>query len=225
MPELTDLFRAEFGRAKKSLGQHFLTNPHFLREIAASAAPREGERVIEIGPGSGALTYELYKRTENLTVIETDVNAASFLERHKGGYFPKIQVIHNDALNVDLSAVYDGKFAVAGNLPYNAAVKILTRCTKYTERIERMTLMFQKEVAARISALPGSKEYSSLSVFAAYHYDISKLRDISGSNFWPNTKVMSTALVFVPKIKRLMKRLLPACNETAFFSMVRRLRR
>ena len=217
MPELTDLFRAEFSRTKKSLGQHFLTNPHFLKEIAAAAIVTEGEAAVEIGFGSGALTQELYKRTDNLTVIDIDDNAAAFLEKHKERFFPKIRIIHADLLNVDLSSLYGGKFAVAGNLPYNAAVKILEHCTKYTERVERMIFMFQKEVAARISARPGKKDYSSLSVFAAYHYDITKLRDISGSNFWPNASVMSALLSFTPKKQRL----LPAGEEERFFSMVR----
>ncbi|MDR0453285.1 MAG: 16S rRNA (adenine(1518)-N(6)/adenine(1519)-N(6))-dimethyltransferase RsmA [Deferribacteraceae bacterium] len=217
MSELINLFRAEFSRTKKSLGQHFLTNAHFIKEIAAAAVVKEGEAAVEIGAGSGVLTQELYKRTENLTVIELDDNAAAFLEKHKSGFFPKIRIIHENMLNVDLNALYSDKFTVAGNLPYNAAVRILEHCTKYTERMERMVFMFQKEVASRISAHPGGKEYSSVSVFAAYHYSISKLRDISGSNFWPNANVTSTLLTFVPKRIQL----LPAEEEYRFFAMVR----
>jgi len=217
MSKLIDLFRAEFSHTKKSLGQHFLTNSHFLKGIAEAAIVCEGEAAVEIGPGAGVLTHELYKRTENLTVIELDDNAAVFLEKHKSCFFPKIRIIHNDLLNVDLSAIYNDNFAVVGNLPYNAAVKILTHCTKYTERIERMVFMFQKEVAARILSKPGCKDYSSISVFAAYHYEIFKLRDISGSNFWPNANVMSTLLTFVPKKTRL----LPTFEEERFFTLVR----
>ncbi len=217
MSELIDLFRAEFSRTKKSLGQHFLTNTHFLKEIATATVLNEGTPAVEIGPGCGVLTQELYKRTEKLTVIDIDDNAAAFLEGHRETFFPKIRVVHDDLLNVDLGGLYRGKFAVAGNLPYNVAVKILEHCTKYTAHIERMVFMFQKEVAMRISARPGSKDYSSLSVFAAYHYDISRLRDISGSNFWPNANVMSTLLLFVPK----QERLLPPEDEEDFFALMR----
>ena len=146
-----------------------------------------------------------------------DDNAAAFLERHKLRFFPKIRVIHDDFRNVDLNPLFSGNFTIVGNLPYNVSVGILERCTKYVEGIERMVLMFQREVACRISALPGNKDYSSLSVFADYHYDIVKLRDISGSNFWPNANVTSTLLKFVPKKERF----LPACDEKTFFTMVR----
>lgn len=94
---------------------------------------------------------------------------------------------------------------IVGNLPYNVSVKIFEYCTRNIPRIKHAVFMFQKEVAMRISACPGTKDYSSLSVYAAYHYNIEKIRDISGGNFWPNAGVMSTVLKFTPKDKRLFE--------------------
>ncbi|MDR2884541.1 MAG: 16S rRNA (adenine(1518)-N(6)/adenine(1519)-N(6))-dimethyltransferase RsmA [Deferribacteraceae bacterium] len=216
MSELIRRFKDEYMRTKKSLGQHFLTNKQFIKEIADSAKILPTSHIVEIGPGCGVLTEELYKHTNNLTVIDLDSNAATFLNANKEEFFPQIQIIHDDALNVQLSTVAD-KVIVVGNLPYNMSVKILEHCTNQIDNIERAVFMFQKEVASRISAKHGSKERSSLSVYCEYFYEIEKVRDVGGGNFWPNANVMSTILTFTPR-KSLP---LQGSDEKQFLSLVR----
>ena len=183
MSELISRFKNEYMRTKKSLGQHFLTNRHFIEEIAAAAELASESPAVEIGPGCGVLTEALAKYTQKLTAVEIDDNAAEFLAANRAEFFPQLEIIHADVLTVDIASLYDSPVTVIGNLPYNLSVRIVDHCTKYVAGIRKMVFMFQKEVAARINAKPGSKDYSSLSVFCGYHYEIEKIRDISGGNF------------------------------------------
>jgi 16S rRNA (adenine1518-N6/adenine1519-N6)-dimethyltransferase len=201
------------------LGQHFLTNQHFIDEIAEAAVCTLGDGiapVLEIGPGCGVLTAALAARVSQLSAVELDDTAAAFLQANAEEFFPQLKLIHDDVLNVDMAALYDKPLVIVGNLPYNLSVKIVEHCTGYVAHICRMVFMFQREVAARIAARPNCKDYSSLSVFCNYHYDIAKLRDISGGNFWPNANVYSTVLIFTPK-----KPLLARKDEAAFFKFLR----
>lgn len=217
MSELIKRFRADYLKTKKSLGQHFLTNNHIISEIAAAAVPDEHTPVIEIGPGCGVLTEELSKRTDLLTVIELDDIAVEFLEKNKAEFFPLLNIIHDDATKVDLSLIYPDKFAVAGNLPYNMSVRILEHCTRYIAQQIKLVFMFQKEVAMRITASPGSRDYSSLSIYIDYYYKTRRIRDIGGGNFWPNANVMSTVVEFIPKNEYPLK----DKAEENFFAFVR----
>jgi 16S rRNA (adenine1518-N6/adenine1519-N6)-dimethyltransferase len=186
---MNQTFRFE---AKKSLGQHFLANTHYVKRIIEACGINSASKVLEIGPGCGALTKELLKLTDNLVAVEFDSAACRFLKEN----FPNLNLINGDFLQYDLSA-YDN-LTIVGNLPYNISAKILAHCTKYIKQISAAVFMFQKEVAVRICAADG-KEYSSLSVFAQYHYNIEKLFDIGGGNFWPKAKVTSTVLRLIPK--------------------------
>ena len=215
MSELISRFKQEYMRTKKSLGQHFLTNQHFIEEIASAADVAGDLPVVEIGPGCGVLTKALAARTKRLTAVEIDDNAAVFLAANKEEFFPQLAIIHEDVLKVDIGRIYDEPVTIIGNLPYNLSVKIVDHCSKSIYNIRKMVFMFQKEVAMRIAASPGSKDYSSLSVFCNYHYEIKKLRDISGGNFWPNANVYSTVLVFTPKEALLEKN-----DEEGFFKLV-----
>ena len=215
MSELIKLFKQEYARTKKSLGQHFLTNAHFIEEIADAAGLAEGDAVLEIGPGAGVLTEALHRRSSNIKAVDLDSTACTFLEAQKDAFFPKATFINSDITEVDAKELFHEKFTVVGNLPYNVSVRILEHVTNWHKQIECMVFMFQKEVAARVSARHGSRDYSSLSVFAAYHYDITKIRDIGGGNFWPNTKVTSTVLKFTPK------KTFPLEAPESFFKFVR----
>ncbi|GAB7141275.1 16S rRNA (adenine(1518)-N(6)/adenine(1519)-N(6)) -dimethyltransferase RsmA [Deferribacterales bacterium RsTz2092] len=214
MSDLIKRFRAEYGHTKKSLGQHFLTNAHFIELIADATG---GGCICEIGAGCGVLTEALAKRTAELTAVEIDDTAVRFLEAHKAELFPALRLINDDILNVELDKLYDEPITVVGNLPYNVSVKIVEHCTKYIGNIRKLVFMFQREVAARINASRNSREYSSLSIFCSYHYDIKKLCAISGANFYPNTEVYSTVLEFTPKGSRP----LGADDEVNFFNLVR----
>jgi 16S rRNA (adenine1518-N6/adenine1519-N6)-dimethyltransferase len=204
----------EAAHPKKRLGQHFLTNPAYVRKIADSALITPETPVLEIGPGAAALTEELTRRTERLTVIEFDRDAAAFIAAR----FPQIKIVERDVLEVDLSALFSEKAVAVGNLPYNISVKILQHCTRYIDAFSRMVFMFQSEAADRISAEEGSKTYSSLSVFANYYYRIKRVCRIGGGNFFPKTKVDSTVLEFIPREQRL----LAPEREESFFSFMRK---
>ncbi|MBZ4644038.1 MAG: rRNA (adenine1518-N6/adenine1519-N6)-dimethyltransferase [Deferribacteres bacterium] len=199
MLNLIQIFKGEFGHTKKSFGQHFLTNKHILKLICDEADIKEGDFVVEIGPGCGVLTYEILERNANLISVEIDKELAHFLKRYLHIY-PNFQIINKDFLLTDYGDF--GKNCLikfVGNLPYNVSTKIVEHTVKFHNNIEIMVFMFQKEVADRIISRPKAKTYSSLSIFCQYFFNISKVKNLSGKNFWPSTKVESTVLKFVPK--------------------------
>jgi 16S rRNA (adenine1518-N6/adenine1519-N6)-dimethyltransferase len=206
---LTKEFLAASNRPKKSLGQHFLTNPAYINKIADAAGITAETPVIEIGPGAAGLTEELLRRTKLLTAIEFDRDAADFITDH----FPNVKIINADVLKTDLSAIYNRKAVIVGNLPYNISVRIFEHCTNHIDAFTRLVFMFQSEVADRLTAVPKCRDYSSLSVYATYHYQIKQICRIGGGNFFPKTKVSSSVLEFTP----LEKRLLPPGRESGFF--------
>jgi 16S rRNA (adenine1518-N6/adenine1519-N6)-dimethyltransferase len=198
---------------KKGLGQHFLTNPAYIAKIADAARITPDTPVIEIGPGAASLTAELLHRSKRVKVIEFDREAAKFIK----DTFPQIDAINADVLKTDISALFEEKAVIVGNLPYNISVKILEHCTCHLNSFKRLVFMFQSEVADRLIAAPGNKIYSSLSVYAAYHYAIRRVCRIGGGNFFPKTRVSSSVLEFTPHEKRL----LPSEREGGFFDFVK----
>lgn len=217
MLNLLEAFRSEQGRTKKSFGQHFLTNPGILDSIVKASGAADGVPVIEIGPGCGVLTVRLLDTGTELTAVEIDRDLAEFLTRYLH-IMKNFRLVNSDVLKVDLGSLYpEKKVSIVGNLPYNVSVKIFEHCTAYLPAIDRMVFMFQKEVADRIAAEPGTKAYSSLSVFASYHFTMKKVRDIGGGNFWPNANVMSSVVTFTP----VKERPFSGQREEAFLRMVR----
>jgi 16S rRNA (adenine1518-N6/adenine1519-N6)-dimethyltransferase len=154
-------------RPRKSLGQHFLKDPHFLRRIAAAARLAPDDQVIEIGPGLGHLTDELATRTKRLIVIELDDRLIRPLREAYAGT-PNVEVVHGDALTFDYRAL-PGSWKVVANLPYYVATPLIQRLIEQRTAFTLLTLMLQKEVAERIAAAPGGKEYGFLSVLVQYH--------------------------------------------------------
>lgn len=217
MINLLTAFKEERFFTKKSLGQHFLTNRHLLEEITTSLGAKEGDNIVEIGPGCGVLTQHLAETNANIKALEIDNELSEFLKRYLFMY-KNLEIINIDALKIDFSSLFpnDNVF-ITGNLPYNLSVKIFEK-TAYVKNIQTAVFMFQKEVAERIAAKPKTKEYSSLSVFSSYYFNIEKIRDIGGGNFFPNAKVMSTVLKFTPKKEKL----LDEQHEKDFFSLVRK---
>lgn len=215
MLDLLDIYKNEYGYTKKKFGQHFLTSRHTIDDIAQSLADAECKNVVEIGPGCGVLTIAMLEKGVGVTSVEIDEDLAKFLPRYLFIY-PKFKLIHSDFMLIEESQLPEGKIAFAGNLPYNVSVEILMHCVKFFHRIEKMTFMFQKEVADRINAKPNCKEYSSLSVISSYFFTMKKLKEISGGQFWPNTKVRSTVLEFYPR-----ERHFDIEREKRFLEMVR----
>ncbi len=197
MLDLIKIFKNESRFANKRFGQHFLTNRHLLELIVKTAILDKSKNIVEIGPGCGVLTQLLLETGANVTVIEIDKNMVEFLNKYLF-FYSNLKIINDDFLNVDLEQ-FESPITFIGNLPYNVSVKIVQKCVEIIDKIDLMVFMFQKEVADRISAQPGSKSYSSLSVYCQYYFDIKKIKHFSGGNFWPKTKVMSSILKFEPK--------------------------
>lgn len=216
MLKLTKIFRDEFGLTNKGFGQHFLINEHYLEEIVNSLETDENSNIVEIGPGCGALTQKILERGAYVLAVEIDPKLVNFLNRYLF-FYENMEIINDDFLNIDRYSL-PNKFSFAGNLPYNLSTKILMKTTDFHDRIEKMVFMFQKEVASRINAVPKTKDYSWSSVTAQYFFDIKKIRNIGGGNFWPKTKVESTVLSFVPKRRYFNN----GTDEKNFLEMVRK---
>jgi 16S rRNA (adenine1518-N6/adenine1519-N6)-dimethyltransferase len=203
-------------RAKKWYGQHFL-EPAWADKLVAAIAPRPADRFLEIGPGPGALTLRLAPRVERVTAIEMDPEMISVLARR----LPEnVTLIEADFLEFDLSSLAPERpFRVAGNLPYNVSSPILFRLIDAHRRfggILDATLMLQREVAIRMSAVAGSKDYGVLSILVQLHADVQAVLALPPGAFRPVPRVHSTVVNL-----RFRPRAVELSDEAAFESMVR----
>jgi len=188
-------------RPKKSLGQHFLHDAAVIERIVRAIAPREGEHLVEIGPGQGALTLPLLARHGALTAIEFDRDLLASLTTAAAQY-GELTLIHANVLDVDLRAVVgDHPIRLVGNLPYNLSSPILFHALEHAAdgRIADMTFMLQKEVVERMAAAPGSKVYGRLSVMLQAGCEVTPLFDIGPDAFHPPPKVDSALVRLVPR--------------------------
>ncbi|MGH6913753.1 MAG: 16S rRNA (adenine(1518)-N(6)/adenine(1519)-N(6))-dimethyltransferase RsmA, partial [Geminicoccales bacterium] len=202
-------------RADKRLGQHFLLDPNLLRRIAAAAGDLSGRTVVEVGPGPGGLTRALLATpAARVIAIERDPRCLlalrSLAERAEG----RLQLIEADALGVDLADLAGpapdpapdpggGRLTIVANLPYNVGTALLVRWLDRIERLERLTLMFQREVAARIVAPPGSRTYGRLSVLVQWLCEAQSLMHLPARAFVPPPKVASSLVQLTPRPKPL----------------------
>ncbi|EKE10513.1 MAG: dimethyladenosine transferase [uncultured bacterium] len=190
-------------RAKKSLGQNFLCDPHILQRIVESAAPLENHAVIEIGPGPGGLTREIIKTPcRELILIEQDERCLPFLEVLRIHFKGRFSLLNQDALTVSLHTLGDPPRKVIANLPYNVSVPLLIKMLEYMDDFESLTLMFQKEVAERLTAKPSTPNYGRLSVMCQWKAKVQKLFDLPPGAFTPSPKVTSTVLHLTPRFPR-----------------------
>jgi 16S rRNA (adenine1518-N6/adenine1519-N6)-dimethyltransferase len=177
-------------RAKKYLGQHFLKDENIAAQIADSLTGSV-PHVLEIGPGMGVMTkYLLGKPELDFHAIEIDRESVDYLHTH----YPSLHVIEGDFLQLDLSTLFPNPFAVIGNFPYNISSQILFRVYDNRNRIPELVGMFQKEVAERVCAAPGSKTYGILSVLLSAFYDIEYLFTVHEHVFNPPPKVKSAVI-------------------------------
>ncbi len=181
-------------RAKKALGQHFLTDQTIARNIVA-ALQCEGDStdVLEIGPGMGVLTQYLLQRPEvALKLVEIDGESVDYLLTH----FPGMQgkLLQADFLRMNLEKTFSGDFCVIGNFPYNISSQIFFKILDHKERIPQVVCMIQKEVAERIAEKPGTKTYGILSVLLQAWYDIEYLFTVGSGAFAPPPKVQSAVI-------------------------------
>ena len=185
---------------KRSLGQNFLIDKNIIDKICETGCIREGDNILEIGPGTGNLTKViLKKKPEKFYVIEKDEKLAKDL---KEKFSDKIIIINDDILKYDLKFLKNKKFKVFGNLPYNISSQILTNLIKYSFNefsFQKLIFMFQKEVADRILAEYNTKHYGRLSIISSWKLNIKKIIDISPASFYPKPKIISTLLEFTPK--------------------------
>ncbi|MGR3915057.1 MAG: 16S rRNA (adenine(1518)-N(6)/adenine(1519)-N(6))-dimethyltransferase RsmA [Gammaproteobacteria bacterium] len=186
--------------SRKRFGQHFLTDRRVLAQLMDAFAPARGQRVLEIGPGRGALTDALAGRVAHITAVEIDRELAAHLRRR---YAPQqVRVVRADILRFSLSeagAGADEQLRVIGNLPYNISTPLLFHLLAQAGMIRDMLFMLQREVALRLAAAPGGKNYGRLSVMAARLADCELLFDVPAAAFAPPPKVASSVVRITPK--------------------------
>lgn len=186
-------------RAKKSYGQHFLTNEHYAKSIAESLQLTEQyDHVLEVGPGQGMLTKHLLDRTDafELTVSEADKDMVAYLEEH----YPQLsdRIVAGDFLKARLRKLFDGKpFGLIGNYPYNISSQILFKMLDNYDLIPEMSGMFQKEVADRVVASSGSKTYGVVGVLVQARYTGKVILNVGPGNFNPPPRVESAVIRLV----------------------------
>lgn len=199
------------------MGQHFLADANIAREIARSLTGHgQYKIVLEVGPGTGMLSRHLIER-KDICWYGLDVDGESI--RYLHARYPELQdrVIEGDFLRWDLSSIAGDKpIAVIGNFPYNISSQILFRVLYHRRQIPEVVGMFQKEVAKRIAAPPGSKTYGILSVLMQAFYKVELLFDVPPHVFVPPPKVFSTVLRFTSKENMSLD-----CDETVFFAVVK----
>ena len=197
---------ANFGLSpKKNLGQNFLFDLNLTRRIARAAAPLAGYTIVEVGPGPGSLTRALLMEgATSIIAIERDQRAIGALDEISAAYPGKLQVIEGDALIIDWDSLVKHPAKVVANLPYNIATALLTgwlASGDWPPWFNSLTLMFQKEVAERIVASSGSKDYGRLSVLCQHLCEVHKFFDVNRSAFTPPPKVTSSLVQLVPRAK------------------------
>ncbi|NNL16147.1 MAG: 16S rRNA (adenine(1518)-N(6)/adenine(1519)-N(6))-dimethyltransferase RsmA [Flavobacteriaceae bacterium] len=203
-------------KAKKHLGQHFLTDENIAKKIADTLSLVGYNSILEIGPGMGVLTkYLLDKKDKTTYVIEIDPESVEFLKSKFLDLAPRI--IEEDFLKYDFKEVFSNKpFAVIGNFPYNISTQIVFKVLELRDQIPEFSGMFQKEVAQRICQKEGSKVYGILSVLTQAFYNAEYLFTVSPSVFSPPPKVNSGVLRLTRKKKYTL-----SCDEKLFFKVVK----
>ncbi len=180
--------------AKKSLGQHFLTDESIARRIVDSlttCGEQEVRNVLEIGPGMGILSkYMVNDKLINLKCVEIDSESVAYLHNH----YPTLQLVEGDFLKLDLTKIFDAPFAIIGNFPYNISSQILFKVYDNHNVVPELVGMFQKEVAERIVSPPGNKSYGILSVLLSAYYDMEYLFTVPETVFNPPPKVKSAVI-------------------------------
>ena len=204
LPPLRDVIR-DFGLgARKSLGQHFLLDGNLTGRIARAADPLDGVNVIEIGPGPGGLTRALLASdAAAVWAVEKDTRCIAALGILQSAYPGRLHILEADALDTDLTALTPAPRAIVANLPYNISTVLLLQWLRRADQFTRMVLMFQKEVADRLTAAPGSKAYGRLSVVTQWRAQVRPLFNVSKEAFTPPPKVASTVVEVIPRAEPL----------------------
>jgi len=184
--------------AGKELGQNFLSNPSTAQMIVDRTCVDKETTVLEIGPGLGAITLPLARACRQLTAVEKDRRIIPLLEQELADEgISNVTIINQNILKTDIREIAGAnKLVVIGNLPYNISSQILFQLVTIRQVVTRAFLMFQKELAQRLLASPGTKDYSRLAAVVQYAANISRVADIGPNNFFPRPDVDSTVLRF-----------------------------
>ena len=203
---------------KKKFGQNFIVDENIINNIINRASIKERSLVIEVGPGSGSLTYKLCKIADKVVCFEIDSSLRDILSNNLKEY-NNVEIIYEDFLKVNLQDIlnqyeYNHLYLIA-NLPYYITTPIITKIIEDKIDVDKIIIMVQKEVGDRFNAKPNSKDYNSLSVFLQYNFDITKVMDVSRNVFIPKPNVDSIVLELCKKEKMKVKDL------NKFYKLVR----
>lgn len=202
LPPLRDVIKKYGLSASKALGQNFLFDMQLLDRIAAVPGSLDGQSVFEVGPGPGGLTRALLQAGATVTAVERDERCLAPLTELADHFPDRLTLINDDALALDRDSLFDGPFHIVSNLPYNVGSALLIQwlsAPQWPPQWASLTLMFQREVADRIVAEPGSGAYGRLSVLAQWRCDAKLAMTVHRSAFTPPPKVMSAVVHLVPK--------------------------
>jgi len=183
---------------RKRFGQHFLNDTSVIDRIVATIAPLPNEFLIEIGPGQGAITLPLLKAQVSLVVVELDRDLLQGLVRYQNEY-PRLKILNQDALTLELASLTREKIRIVGNLPYNISSPLLFHLFEQRSLVASMIFMLQKEVVDRLCAIRGDSEYSRLSVMAQFYCDLERHFDVEPGAFSPPPRVMSSIISLTPR--------------------------
>lgn len=204
-------------RFTKSLGQNFLTDLRVVDDIIAGAEITKADSVIEIGPGVGTLTRKLLEHAGKVTAIELDEDLIPILTEELKE-FDNLTLVHGDAVKLDLKAIADGeRVKFVANLPYYVTTPIIAGILNSGMDFESLTIMVQKEVAERMAAVPGTKDYGSLTILVRYYCDTKVVKNVPPSAFIPRPKIDSTVI----RLIKLDKPRAEVDDEKLFFNIVR----
>ncbi len=199
---------------KPRLGQNYLIDDNIAHKIVCHAGISNDQHVLEIGPGKGILTNLLLEKAKSLTAIEIDSGLCSTLTNRFKAY-ENFKLIQTDALKYNYSGLRN-QGQVVSNLPYYAATHILKRLIHYREYFTQITVMLQKEVVDRLVAIPGTRDYGSLSVFVQFYCEVERLIEVSKEAFSPKPKIDSSVIKLTP----LTTPRVQVDNLKTFFSVV-----
>jgi 16S rRNA (adenine1518-N6/adenine1519-N6)-dimethyltransferase len=198
---------------KKSLGQHFLKDENICRKIVEELTKNQFRRLLEVGPGGGALTKYIIQLPDiDFKAVEVDDEKVAFLKNT----YPQLKekIIHESFL--EIQKPFDESFTIVGNFPYNISTQILFKILEWEDSVELVIGMFQKEVAQRIAAKEGSKVYGVTSVLVQAYFDVFYLFDVNENSFVPPPKVKSGVLRLLPRKEKLAVK-----SKEEFFKLVK----
>jgi len=215
---MNELLNEKEFNLKKKFGQNFIIDENLIDSIVNKSLIDKNTLVIEIGPGAGSLTYKMAKEAKNVLCYEVDETLKPVLKETLKE-FNNVEIIFNDFLKVDVKKdlekyTYDKLYVIA-NLPYYITTPILVKIIEDDLNVDKIVVMVQKEVGDRFKAKPNTKDYSSLSVYLNYYFNVKKLLDVSKNVFIPKPNVDSIVVEFEKKEQKQLK------NKELFFNLIR----